>query len=83
MATENSFFREFTIYGSYLTDRSYHINAKRTMFLYSDQGACFPSMAKVKLENGKTVTMSELQTGDRVQTGMTIKMFQIYIIIHL
>ena len=31
---------------------------------------CFPSAANVLLENGKTITMSELQTGDRVQTGM-------------
>ena len=31
---------------------------------------CFPSMAKVKVETGKLVTMSELQIGDRVQTGM-------------
>ena len=26
-------------------------------------------MAKVKLENGRSITMSELQIGDRVQTG--------------
>ena len=30
---------------------------------------CFPSTAKVTLQNGKTMTMSELQTGDHVQTG--------------
>ena len=29
---------------------------------------CFPAEAKVHLENGKLVKMSELQTGDRVQT---------------
>ena len=27
-------------------------------------------MAKVKLENGKVVAMSELQKGDRIQTGI-------------
>ena len=32
--------------------------------------ACFPSMAKVQLQNGKTVTMSELQIGNQVQTGI-------------
>ena len=32
-------------------------------------GSCFPSTARVSLENGKSLTMSELQTGDRVQTG--------------
>ena len=30
---------------------------------------CFPSAGKVKLENGKVVQMSELQVGDKVQTG--------------
>ena len=30
---------------------------------------CFPAMAKVHLENGKSVTMSKLEVGDRVQTG--------------
>ena len=31
---------------------------------------CFPSAARVSLENGKSVMMSELQIGDKVQTGM-------------
>ena len=35
--------------------------------------ACFPSTVRVSLENGKSVTMSELQVGDKVQTG---KMFR-------
>ena len=30
---------------------------------------CFPSAARVSLENGKLVKIAELQTGDRVQTG--------------
>ena len=30
---------------------------------------CFPSVAKTKLKNGKLVPMSELQIGDKVQTG--------------
>ena len=33
------------------------------------ESACFPAMAKVKLENGKIVTMSKLQKGDKVQIG--------------
>ena len=33
------------------------------------QEVCFPSSARISLENGKKVTMSELQIGDRVQTG--------------
>ena len=33
-------------------------------------GGCFPSVGKVVIENGKSVTMSELQKGDRVQTGI-------------
>ena len=31
---------------------------------------CFPSTAQLILENGKSVAMSELQVGDRVQTGI-------------
>ena len=30
---------------------------------------CFPASAKVTLENGKSVAMSELQIGDRVKSG--------------
>ena len=30
---------------------------------------CFPGTARLTLENGKAVSMSELQVGDRVQTG--------------
>ena len=30
---------------------------------------CFPSLATIKLENGKIITMSELQKGDKVQIG--------------
>ena len=33
---------------------------------------CFPSVARVSLENGKSVSMSELQKGDRVQTGRSL-----------
>ena len=31
---------------------------------------CFPSSVKVRLEDGRSVPMSELQEGDRVQTGL-------------
>ena len=30
---------------------------------------CFPSTARASLENGRSVTMAELQIGDKVQTG--------------
>ena len=30
---------------------------------------CFPATARLSLENGKSIMMSELQVGDRVQTG--------------
>ena len=33
---------------------------------------CFPASAKVNLENGKTVEMSQLHTGDQVQIGKQI-----------
>ena len=32
-------------------------------------------MAKVKVENGKSVTMSELQIRDKVKTGSRLKSF--------
>ena len=35
----------------------------------SPSGGCFPSVATVKLSNGKSVAMFDLKTGDRVQTG--------------
>ena len=35
----------------------------------SGGGHCFPSAARVSLENGQTVIMSELQAGDKVKTG--------------
>ena len=34
-----------------------------------DDDDCFPSTATVNLDNGKTVMMSELEVGDRVQSG--------------
>ena len=41
---------------------------------------CFRSTATVKLENGKTVTMSELQSGDKVERGMkSVAMSQLQI----
>ena len=36
---------------------------------------CFPSTAKINLENGNVITMSELQIGDRVKTGRKINFF--------
>ena len=35
--------------------------------------SCFPSASKDYLENGKSVTMPELQIGDKVQTGIDIR----------
>ena len=45
------------------------INLKNLLCFLGD---CFPSMAKVKLENGKTVAMSELQKGDIVHSGIDL-----------
>ena len=36
------------------------------------RGPCFPSFAKVKIENGNSVRMSDLKLGERVQTGTNI-----------
>ena len=38
-------------------------------------GGCFPSSAKVKIETGKYVRMSELQIGDQVQAGRYTKVY--------
>ena len=35
----------------------------------TSDGGCFPSTSRVNLVNGKSVTMSELKIGDKVQTG--------------
>ena len=34
--------------------------------------SCFPSASKVNLDSGKSVTMSELQLGDRVKIGKKV-----------
>ena len=44
-------------------------------FAFTEGKSCFPSMSKIKLENGKIIPMSELQTGDRVQTGKYIYIY--------
>ena len=31
---------------------------------------CFPAAAEVWMENGKSIKMSELEVGDRIQTGI-------------
>ena len=43
---------------------------------------CFPSTASLNLQNGKSVTMSKLQIGDKVQTGKNIGfiMFWLYVL---
>ena len=45
----------------------------------SISSTCFPTTALVKLETGISIAMSELQVGDKVQTGM----ISIYIYIYL
>ena len=32
--------------------------------------ACFPSNAKIHLQNGKSIRMSEMKIGDQIQTGI-------------
>ena len=58
----------------YLIKKSAEITAPLSFYSFpttsSEGGGCFPSLAEVKLKNGKSVTMSELQIGDQVQTGM-------------
>ena len=49
--------------------------------LLTDSGSkCFPSLVRVKLQDGRLVKMSELQIGDQVQTGMkSVSMFELQI----
>ena len=52
------------------------------MYLFTDSGGgCFPSSARVNLPNGKVISMSELQIGDKVQTGIIINK-EVYILLH-
>ena len=36
-----------------------------------ESSSCFPSVATVEVESGKSVTMSDLNIGNRVRTGTT------------
>ena len=42
---------------------------------------CFPSTAKVKLESGKFVKMSELQIGDQIKTGRMVLLTTLFNIV--
>ena len=46
-------------------------------------GGYFPSASKIKLENGKSVMMSELQIGDQVQTGADVGRFLLCFLLFL
>ena len=52
-------------------ERSKHFNLINWKLVddFVNNGGCFPSESKVKLEDGKLTTMSKLQIGDKVQTG--------------
>ena len=39
---------------------------------------CFPGAANVILDNEKTIKLSELQIGDRVQTGLTLHLINLF-----
>ena len=47
-----------------------HKYCKIYFLLPESRGACFPAEAILKLENGKSIAMSELCVGDRVQAGI-------------
>ena len=47
-------------------------------FCFISDAGCFPSTAKVTLNNGKSITMSELEIGDKVQTGTCIGLNSLY-----
>ena len=39
----------------------------------NDRCSCFPSAGKVNLKHRKSATMSDLQYGDKIQTGMKVQ----------
>ena len=43
-----------------------------------DSSDCFPSSARVSLEDGKSVLMSDLKIGDKVQTGKAMVLEKIF-----
>ena len=43
----------------------------------SNNPMCFPDKSTVNLSTGKTVKMSELQIGDKVQTGIKLRIWSI------
>ena len=45
------------------------LNPETTTPQPSGGGGCFPSVSRVQLKNGKSISMSELKIGDKVQTG--------------
>ena len=47
----------------------YVLTQAYAVYLHFVGSSCFPSQTKIKLENGEIVKMSELQEGDKVQTG--------------
>ena len=61
------FFNEISIF--YVKDIYVFTQAHIVYFYLLGLEYCFPSKTKLKLENGKIVTMSKLQEGDKVQTG--------------
>ena len=44
----------------------------------SNSSGCFPSTAQVTLNMGKSITMSELEIGDKVKTGTCIGLNTLY-----
>ena len=49
-----------------------HFNLPVQYYSSLEASTCFSPMSKVKLENGKLVTMSELNTGTYIQTGIDL-----------
>ena len=47
------------------------VRIRKEIIVYLTEG-CFPASATLRLENGNLVRMSELQVGDRVQTGASL-----------
>ena len=61
----------FSIYPLALHNLDYILTCNMVNNIILDSGGgCFPSIAKLKLVNGKSIMMSDIQIGDKIQTGM-------------
>ena len=68
----------FSCYKNYCYNWRKSLGKKKKNFPTLESRGCFPSVATLKLANGRSVAMSELQVGDQVQTGFSVKILFLF-----